>query len=190
MRECNCPIPTHLHDVGCPMFRPEDGNATIPPSTPPGGERMQPHPAVGRWSPEEGHGTDMELRGDGDFVYYADYANLWQAFMDPENQPSQFGTMHVPSGEKRVTMPCKHNEGTTLAYDHVVCDLCGWFGADSSPHAWGRAANGWFPSREAALEFKKYGTYPGYVPSGGELIVSTSAVSGNEASMRLKGEPE
>lgn len=28
--ECNCPIPTHLHDVGCPRFDPAVGNAIVP----------------------------------------------------------------------------------------------------------------------------------------------------------------
>jgi hypothetical protein len=28
-QECNCPIPTYLHDVGCPRFDPAVGNATV-----------------------------------------------------------------------------------------------------------------------------------------------------------------
>lgn len=62
-----------------------------------------------------------------------------------------------------TVQPCRHDQGTDMHYDHVTCRACGWVCVDSSEHAWGRARNGWFPSKDAALEFKKYGTYPGYV---------------------------
>lgn len=50
---------------------------------------------------------------------------------------------------------CKHNR-TTPSWDYVRCNDCGWIITGTGVN------RGWFPSMEAAKEFEKYKTYPGY----------------------------